>query len=107
MSLESKIAELEHRLGLVEDALAVRNLQHAYGYYLDKCYYDEVVDLFDSGGEVIFIGGVYKKRAGIARLYTGRFRSRFTSGHNGPEHGRLLEHLMLQDIVDVQPDRRT
>ena len=55
-----RIAELEHRLGIVEDELAIRRLQHAYGYYLDKCYYDEVVDLFDEDGEVIFIGGVYK-----------------------------------------------
>jgi hypothetical protein len=72
MAAEDRIAELEHRLGLVEDALAIRNLQHAYGYYLDKCYYDEVVDLFDPDGEVIFIGGVYRGRAGIARLYTAR-----------------------------------
>ena len=107
MTAEDKIAELEHRLGIVEDELAISRLQHAYGYYLDKCYYDEVVDLFDEDGEVIFIGGVYKTRAGIARLYTGRFRSRFADGVNGPAHGRLLDHPMLQDIVHVEPDRRT
>ncbi len=107
MSLEGKIAELEHRLGIVEDELAIRRLQHAYGYYLDKCYYDEVVDLFDEDGEVIFIGGVYKGRAGAARLYTGRFRQRFADGHNGPQFGRLLDHPMLQDIVHVDADRRT
>ena len=90
MTADERVAELEHRLGMVEDALAIRNLQHAYGYYLDKCLYDEVVDLFDEDGEVIFIGGVYKKRAGIARLYAGRFRSRFTGGVNGPAHGRAL-----------------
>jgi len=107
MTAEERVAELEHRLGIVEDELAIRRLQHAYGYYLDKCLYDEVVDLFDEDGEVIFIGGVYKTRAGIARLYTGRFRSRFTKGVNGPAHGRLLDHPMLQDIVHVAPDRRT
>ena len=107
MTAEERIAELEHRLGIVEDELAIRRLQHAYGYYLDKCYYDEVVDLFDEDGEVIFIGGVYKGRAGAARLYTGRFRSRFADGHNGPEFGRLLEHPMLQDFISVAPDRQT
>jgi hypothetical protein len=106
MGVEDKFAELEHRLGLVEDELAIRRLQHAYGYYLDKCYYDEVVDLFDEDGEVIFIGGVYKKRAGIARLYAGRFRSRFADGHNGPEFGRLLDHPILQDVIHVDSDRR-
>jgi hypothetical protein len=102
-----RLAGLEHRLGLVEDALAIRNLQHAYGYYLDKCLYDEVVDLFAEDGQVIFIGGVYRGRAGVARLYTGRFRERFTNGVNGPAHGRLLDHPQLQDIVDVSPDRQT
>ena len=107
MTAEERIAELEHRLGMVEDELAIRRLQHAYGYYLDKCYYDEVVDLFDEDCEVIFIGGVYKGRAGAARLYTGRFRSRFADGHNGPQFGRLLDHPMLQDFISVAPDRRT
>jgi hypothetical protein len=107
MTSEERVAELEHRLGIVEDELAIRKLQHAYGYYLDKCYYDEVVDLFDEDCEVIFIGGVYKGKAGAARLYTGRFRSRFTDGHNGPQFGRLLDHPMLQDLVHVAADRRT
>jgi ribosomal protein S19E (S16A) len=26
-----RLADLEHRLGMVEDVLAIRNLQHAYG----------------------------------------------------------------------------
>jgi hypothetical protein len=104
---DDRVAELEHRLGIVEDVLAIRNLQHAYGYYLDKCLYDEVVDLFDDDGEVIFIGGVYKGKTGAARLYAGRFRNNFANGKNGPSHGRLLEHPILQDIVHVSDDRST
>src|ERR1700683_5594120 len=107
MTSEERVAELEHRLGMVEDELAIKRLQHAYGDYLDKCYYDEVVDLFDEDGEVIIIGGGYKRRAAAARLYTGRFRSRFADGHNGPQFGRLLDHPMLQDVIHVDPDRRT
>src|SRR5215469_6811810 len=103
MTAEDRVAELEHRLGVVEDTLAIRNLQHAYGYYLDKYLYDEVVDLFADDGQVMFIGGVYKGRAGSARLYTGRFRKRFTGGANGPAHGRLLDHPQLQDIIHVSP----
>jgi hypothetical protein len=107
MTDDDRIAALEHRLGTVEDVLAIRNLQHAYGYYLDKCLYEEVVDLFADDGQVIFIGGIYSGRPGIARLYTGRFRSRFAGGVNGPAPGRLLDHPQLQDIVHVSPDRRT
>ncbi|MGH3165112.1 MAG: nuclear transport factor 2 family protein [Trebonia sp.] len=104
---DGRIAGLEHRLGIVEDVLAIRNLQHAYGYYLDKCLYDEVVDLFAEDGEVIFIGGVYKGKKGAARLYAGRFRNNFANGKNGPSHGRLLDHPILQDIVHVSDDRET
>jgi hypothetical protein len=107
MTAEDRIAELEQRLGKVEDLLAIRNLQHAYGYYLDKCLYDEVVDLFAEDGEVIFIGGVYKGKKGAARLYAGRFRNNFAGGKNGPTFGRLLDHPILQDVVTVAGDRAT
>ncbi|HWG01523.1 MAG TPA: nuclear transport factor 2 family protein [Trebonia sp.] len=106
MTAEEQIAELERRLGIVEDVLAIRNLQHAYGYYLDKCLYDEVVDLFAEDSEVVFIGGVYKGKKGAARLYAGRFRNNFADGKNGPSPGRLLDHPILQDIVHVADDRR-
>jgi hypothetical protein len=102
-----RIAELEQRLGKVEDVLAIRNLQHAYGYYLDKCLYDEVVDLFAEEGEVIFIGGIYKGKKGAARLYAGRFRNNFAGGKNGPTFGRLLDHPILQDVITVADDRVT
>jgi hypothetical protein len=107
VSPQQRIAELERRVGVVEDVLAIRNLQHAYGYYLDKCLYDEVVDLFAEDGEVIFIGGVYKGKKGAARLYAGRFRNNFAGGKNGPTHGRLLDHPILQDIVHIADDRQT
>jgi hypothetical protein len=107
MTAKDKIAELEQRLGKVEDLLAIRNLQHAYGYYLDKCLYDEVVDLFAEEGEVIFIGGIYKGKKGAARLYAGRFRNNFGGGKNGPTFGRLLDHPILQDVITVADDRGT
>ena len=107
MTAEERIAELEARLGKVEDVLAIRNLQHAYGYYLDKCLYDEVVDLFAENGEVVFIGGVYKGKKGAARLYAGRFRNNFANGKNGPSHGRLLDHPIMQDVITVADDRAT
>ena len=107
MTAEERIAELEARLGKVEDVLAIRHLQHAYGYYLDKCLYDEVVDLFAEDGEVVFIGGVYRGKKGAARLYAGRFRNNFADGKNGPSHGRLLDHPIMQDVITVADDRAT
>jgi hypothetical protein len=52
---------------------------------------------------VEFLGSRYRGKAGIKRLYNGRFQSTFVKGRNGPVHGFLLDHIMMQDIVDVDP----
>ena len=86
----------------------MRRVQFAYGYYMDKGLYQEVVDLFAEDGEVRFMGGVFRgKHRGIKRLYIDRFRSTFTHGRNAPAYGFMLEHLQLQDIIDVAPDRQS
>jgi SnoaL-like protein len=104
-ALVRQVEQLANEVALLNDVQAIRKLQHAYGYYLDKCLYDEVVDLFAPAGEVHFMGGAFKGRPGLRRLYCERFRRNFTGGHNGPVYGFLLDHLQLQDIVDVAPDR--
>lgn len=105
--LAAEVAALSDRVALLEDTWAIQNLQYAYGYYIDKCLYDEAVDLFAEDGEVIFIGGRYKNKEGASRLYKGRFRTNFADGKNGPMHGQLLDHPQLQGIVHVAPDRKT
>jgi len=105
--LEATVAALEQRLGMVEDVNAVRSLQYKYGYYIDKCLYDEAVELFSDKARIRFLNGIYIGRAGARRLYCDWFREHFTKGHNGPGYGFLLDHLMSQDIIDVAPDRQS
>jgi hypothetical protein len=105
--LRNRIDTLEHELGIQQDIHAVRRLQYAYGYFIDKSQYNEVVDLFADDGEVWFLGGIYKGKAGVKRLYIERFRKNFTEDHNGPRYGWLLDHPQVQMIVDVAPDRKT
>ncbi|KAK8095337.1 carotenoid oxygenase protein [Apiospora kogelbergensis] len=50
---------------------------------------------------VEFLGGRYRGKEGVRRLYQGRFQQTFVAGRNGPVRGFLLDHLMLQDIIDV------
>lgn len=100
-------SSVERRLGALEDVNAIRHLHHAYGYYIDKCLYDEVVELFSDTSRITFLNGVYIGRAGARRLYCDWFREHFTGGHNGPAYGFLLDHLMMQDIVDIAPDRQS
>ena len=85
--LEKRIDTLEHELGIQQDINDVRKLQYAYGYFIDKSQYDEVVDLFSDDGEVWFLGGIYKTKEGVKRLYVDRFRTHFTDNHNGPRYG--------------------
>jgi hypothetical protein len=106
--LEEKLAQVTNRLGIIEDTQAIRNLHHAYGYYIDKCLYEDVVDLFADNGEVHFAGGIYRgKEQGVRRLYVGSFLQVFTGGKPGPVYGFLLDHLQMQDVIHVAPDRKT
>lgn len=108
MTIETEVAELRreldavrHELGMLQDVKAIRELQFKYGYYMDKCLFAAIVDLFAEDAELRFMGGIYRGRAGARRLYGG------ATGMNGPVDGLLFEHLIVQDIVDVAPDRRT
>ncbi len=106
--LAEKVEQMSNRLGILEDTQAIRNLHYAYGYYIDKCLYEDVVDLFADDGEVHFAGGIYRgKDEGVRRLYVESFLEGFTGGKPGPVHGFLLDHLQMQDVIHVAPDRET
>ncbi len=103
-ALEAQVADLTTRLVRREDEQAIRKLHHLYGFFIDKCLYRETVDLFTEDCEVHFFGGIYKGKAGAARLYIERFQKNFTHGNNGPIDGFLLDHPQHQDVVDIDDD---
>ncbi|KAL1963720.1 hypothetical protein VTN77DRAFT_7924 [Rasamsonia byssochlamydoides] len=100
--LKATVEALQKQVQILTAESEVRKLHHKYGYYLDKCLYEEVVDLFADHPDtsVQFLGGRFKGKAGARRLYIDRFMKHFT-GRNGPLHGFLLDHLLAQDIVDI------
>jgi len=98
--LRREIEALRRELGRLADAQAVRALQFKYGYYMDKFLFDEVVELFDDDATLYFMNGVFRGKAGARRLYGG------ATGLRGPSPGILFEHVIAQDIVDVDPDGR-
>jgi hypothetical protein len=103
-ALKAQVAALARRVGLLEDAQAVRSLHFKYGYYFDACLYEQIVELYSDRAELRFLNGIYRGRAGARRLYCGLLREVWTEGREGPPRGLLYEHLMLQDIIDVAPD---
>ncbi len=107
-ALKSAVQTLTNRVDQLEDINAIRKLHYAYGYYIDFCQYDEVVQLFAKDtGEVVFLSGLYQGHEGIARLYKTWFQEFFTKGKPGPEDGFLLDHFQMQDIITVAPDGKT
>jgi hypothetical protein len=60
--LKQRVASLEHDLGIQQDIHAIRRLQYAYGYFIDKSLYNEIVDLFADDVDVWFLGGIYENR---------------------------------------------
>ena len=105
--LEARLAQLEQEAGIQSDMNAIRKLQYTYGYYLDKGLNTRVADLFTRNDPSAEIGGrgIYKGYDGVRRMYTGIFKRR--PNGDGPVFGNALEHMQLQDVVDVAPDRKT
>ncbi|KAJ0116667.1 hypothetical protein J7T55_009817 [Diaporthe amygdali] len=101
--LKKQVAALQKEVSRFQDEAEVRKTHFKYGYYLDKCLYNEVVDMFADHPDtyVEFLGSRYRGKAGVKRLYQGRFQNTFVKGRNGPVHGFLLDHIMMQDVVDV------
>jgi len=106
-ALETKVEELTNRIGILEDANAIRTLQHKYGYYMDKSFYEAIIELFTEDCEIHFLGGIFRGKAGARRLFIDRFRANFARGVDGPKNGILMEHPQLQDVITVAPDRKT
>jgi hypothetical protein len=105
--LKKQNAELAERIGRLEDLADIRRLQFAYGYYIDYCHYDDVINLFAEDAEVVFLSGVYKGHKGIRRLYVDWIQTLFNQGREGADDGFLFDHIQMQDVITVAPDRQT
>jgi hypothetical protein len=78
-----------------------QNRAAAYGYYLDRGMYDDIVDLFAPDAQVDVAGqGVYNGAASIRR-FLGRY------GAPGLDEGELNDHAQLMPLVNVSDDGQT
>jgi len=102
-TLESRLAALEAEIGLLEDTKAIKRLQRAYGYYLDKGLWQELGDLFadDPETSVEYANhGVY-----IGKERIREYMRRLVGG--GREEGQLFNYMTMQGVVNVAPDGLT
>jgi hypothetical protein len=94
------LAQLSRRIDAMVDEGRVRNLQYAWGYYMDRKMWDDVVDLFAQDATLEIAGvGLYRGPAGVRRSL-GR------DGAAGLAHGELKEHVLVDVQVTLAPDGR-
>ena len=101
-ALAKRLSDLAARAQRLSDEIEITNLQHAYGYYVDRKMWDDVADLFAADGTMeIGLQGVYAGRTSIRR---GLNPSTTPGALPGPMEGEINDHIHLQTIVTVMPD---
>lgn len=108
--LSQQLDATQTRVTRLEDIHAIEKLTRAYGYYVSKGLWSQVVDLFADDGTVQLGGeGIYKGRKGVARLFSLAFGKGMGRGPgtDGLAQGVLFNHPQLMGIVDVDPDGTT
>ena len=101
-AIDASLTELENEVGLLEDSKAIKRLQRAYGYYVDKGMGDRIGELFsDRQDASVEIAG--------SGVYVGKDRvSEFYSDAASPLlEGQLYNHMILQGVVHVADDGMT
>jgi hypothetical protein len=100
-SLSAKSEDLRRRAQRLNDESEVENLQHIYGYYVDRKMWDDVADLFAADGTMEFgRQGVYAGKSSIRRALN-------QYGPAGLREGELNDHLQFQTLVHIAPDGLT
>lgn len=101
--VNSDIAELVRRVERLEGNRAVKKLQRAFGYYVDRGLWGEAADLFADDGTIeIGLDGVYVGRERIRE-----YLRRLHGGQEGLVYGQLNEWVTLQPSIHVAADGRS
>jgi len=93
---EASIQALSDRVAALNDEDDIRNLQHAYGYYVDMRMWDDVVDLFTEDGVIETAGKLFRGRQGVREAME-------LMGPKNLSHGILNDHLPFDTTVQIMP----
>lgn len=93
------LAILEDRIEVLVDENAVRNLQNAYGYYVDRRMWTDVIDMFADDCVVHVEGGEsFSGHDGLRRFLE-------TMGPEGLAYGQLNDRPLFDTVVRTDPGR--
>lgn len=91
----------------LEDVRAIQRLQHAYGYYIDKGYWNEAADLFTSSATLeVGVDGVYLGKDRVREMLVRYGNGSATAGPGLP-FGVMNRHMQLQPVITVGLDGLT
>ena len=100
---DAEIAALNQRVEKLEGTRAIKKLQRAFGYYVDRGLWSDAAELFADDGTIeIGADGVYAGKGRIAE-----YLKRLHGGQEGLIYGQLNEWVTLQPAVAMASDGRT
>lgn len=92
----ASLPQLIERIGALNAEDSARNLQNAWGYYVDRRMWDDVADLFTANGAIEISGtGRFEGRAGVIEAME-------LLGPQGLQQGDFNDHPVFDTIVSVQ-----
>jgi hypothetical protein len=97
---------LEAEIQRAEDVSAIKRLQRAYGYYVDKGMWADVAELFADNAVANYPAGVFVGKESIRKhlfLNVGGVEM----GETGLGDGRLYNHMNVQPVVHLDPGGQT
>jgi hypothetical protein len=101
--IAAEIAALTQRVEQLEGTRAVKKLQRAFGYYVDRGLWGDAADLFTDDGTIeIGVDGIYVGKERIRE-----YLKRLHGGQEGLIYGQLNEWVTLQPAIDVADDARS
>ena len=98
--VDAEIASLTQRVERLEGTRAVKKLQRAFGYYVDRGLWGDAADLFTDDGTIeLGVDGVYVGKERIRE-----YLRRLHGGQEGLIYGQLNEWVTLQPAITVAAD---
>ena len=94
--LNTRVAQLQHELQLLQDERDIEILQRTYGYYVDKNLWTDLIELFTEEGTLEIGGrGVFVGKESVLEYF---------QYLGSPVDGVLYDHTQIQPVVSVSPD---
>jgi hypothetical protein len=104
MNMQDEILALRAQLGVLQDKDAIRELQYAYGYFIDNRMFREMADLFADHGAWMEIGN-RGRYLGKERIHDFLLQV-LGNGRWGLLRDEVINHVQQQMIITVDADRQ-